>query len=393
MEAWAVAGISRADLFPHVNLNPSYTDTGLLFEIYLPPGLSIPGLNTAKTIYRVHELQYTLPFTMTYELDLWGKLRGQYDSAALNAVAQEEALRTALLTLTSEIATDYFLLRSLDAQVDLLKWTIDLRQKAYDLNSSRYNRGLSTLLDVTNAEVELTNAEADYEDIIRQRTLQENAIATLIGTPASNFRLAHSPLLLTPPCVPVGIPSTVLKQRPDIAEAERMMASQHALIGVAYANFFPTVDLTGILGFSSPDLKDFLSGRSRFWSMGINISQVIFDAGKNVSNLEVVKARYEEAVGAYQQQVLTAFQEVEDSLNNLEMQAKQAESLQKSVAAAHKTTQLSMQRYKEGLINYFEVVDNQRTELDAEQTALNLLGQRYLSTIQLIKAFGGSWNY
>lgn len=390
-EARALAGIERSRIFPQVTLNPAYSTTGTLFKLY---GLSqVPALANfgLKPIIRVHEMQYFLPLNLNYEIDLFGKLQSGYESAFLNAQSKEAAYYTALLTLTSDLAANYFNLRSLDLQIILLENTIEARKKSLEFNSSRYKSGLSNYIDVSSAMLELSNTEAEYEDSLRQRQLFENAIATLIGKPASIFCLPPNPLQEPPPVIPAGIPSEILFQRPDIAEAERTMASQNAQIGVAYASFFPSLSLTGTLGFFSPDFRDFLSWKSRFWSFGANAAQVIFDAGRNCSNLEVTWSRFFQSSGTYQQTVLTAFQEVEDALNNLEQQARQSNYLFEATQAAQKTLSLAENRFKNGLVTYLEVVDSERSELQTQRNFANLLGQRYISTIQLIKALGGSF--
>lgn len=390
-EARAQAGVSKADLYPQFNLNPNATNTVTLFKIY---GLQdFPFLSTTKipSVIRVHEAQYNFPFNLNYEVDLWGKIRGQYESAYFNAEAEAWGYYSSLLSLTSDLANSYFLMRSLDAQIDLLEQNVKDRQTNLALTQSRYSKGLSPLIDVTEAELALTNTESTYLDTVRQRNLQENIIATLIGVPASDFTLEHNPLTDLPPEIPPGVPSTILLKRPDIAQAERHMESEHVLIGSAYASLLPSLSLTASYGYSSPDLKEFLTTKSRYWSYGENIMQTLFDGFRKLENINIAKTRYREALGSYFQTVLTAFQEVEDSLNNLEYQARQIETLQKSVEAAKKTVELSNRRYKQGLINYFEVVTNQRTELETEQTYISLIGLQYQSTVQLIKAIGGEW--
>lgn len=390
-EAKALTCIERSKLFPQATLDPAYSSTGTLFKLY---GLSdFPQIlgSGIKPIIRVHEMQYLLPLNLNYELDLFGKLRGGYEAAFLNAESKEAAYYTALLSLTTDLAANYFNLRSLDLQIELLLETIEARKKGLELTSSRFNKGLINYIDVSSAMLELANTEAEYQDSVRQRELFENAIAALLGMPASLFCLPSNPLRELPPNIPAGIPSEVLFQRPDIAEAERTMASQHAEIGVAYASFLPAISLTGTLGFFSPDLRDFLSWKSRLWLIGANASQTIFDAGKNICNAEVAWSRFLQSTGTYQQTVLTAFQEVEDALNNLEQQAKQSTFLASATSAAAKTLTLAEQRYKNGLVTYLEVVDSERSQLQAERNLANLLGQRYISTIQLIKALGGSF--
>lgn len=390
--ARALANVSRANLFPQVNLNPSYTNTMFLTKFQGPIAQTNPTLgNIEDKLFRIHDITYALPLDLSYQLDLWGTYRGQYDSAVYTAQAEAEAYCVALLTLTTDLASAYYQLRALDAQLDMLQSTITVRKNAYEVNQARWDAGLVNYTDVTRAALEFTNAEAQFDDAQRSRNIQENRIAVLLGVPASLFEIAHDSLKDPPPQVPASMPSTVLLQRPDVALAEREMAAQHALIGVAYAAFFPQISLTGSLGFLSPDLRAFLTSRSRLWALGASAAQTIIDGGRNFANLDAAWASFLETTGNYQNTVLVAFQEVEDSLSNIEWQAKQYDHLQKSVESAKLTTKLSSERYFRGLVNYLDVVDSERAELEVEITAINLLGQRYLSTIQLIKAIGGLW--
>jgi multidrug efflux system outer membrane protein len=278
-----------------------------------------------------------------------------------------------------------------DAQIDLFKANTETRRKNYKITKNRFDKGLITYLDVTQAEVELANVEASYLDAVRLRMLTENQIATLTGEIASDFCIEHRPLESPPPIIPAGIPSQVLLQRPDIAQAERTMASEHALINAAYASFFPSLSLTAAFGFQSPDLKRFLSWISRYWMVGINGSQMIFDGGRDCYLLKEAWARFLEASGAYQEQVLVAFQEVEDALSNIEWQQKQSEQLYLAAQASKKATLLSMNRYLKGVAIYLEVADSERSKLEAEIQWIRVLEQRYVSTVQLIKALGGTW--
>lgn len=393
VEARAIAGVSLSNLYPQINLQPSYSNTGTLFKLYGLSAIPIPQLTNINPILRIHQLQYYLPFTANYELDLWGKLRGQYESACLSYQAEEEAFRTALITLTTDLAANYFNLRSLDAELQFLQETIALRHKDLELIESRYKAGLSNALDVADATLQLADTESIYEDTVRQRGLLENALATMVGTPASLFCLPPNPLHAEPPVIPSGIPSEILFQRPDIAEAERKIASENALIGVAYASYFPSISLTGTLGFFSPDLKHFLTWQGRLWSYGFNAAQMIFDGCRTYSNVQAAWSRFRRASDNYQQEVLTAFEEVENALTNIEQQARQSEKLKTAVDAASTTSRLSLNRYKSGLINYMDVVQSERLELDAKRNFINLLGQRYVSTIAFIKALGGTWSF
>lgn len=389
-QARAIAGVERADQYFQLNLNPSYSNMGTLFQLFLPPGLVIPG-STPKEIFRIHQDQYTVPLNLTYEMDLWGKLAGEYESAVLDAESRAGDFYNSLLTLTADVASSYFQLRSLVLQIGIYEKTIDLLSRSLNLVQTRFDKGLVSYQDVATAQQQLADTEANYYEIKRQRALQENILATLIGTPASAFELDVCSLEDDPPIIPAGVPATILLQRPDIAAAERHAAAQHALIGVAYASFFPSIQLTGTLGYASPDIKALFTWHSRLWALAANAALPVFDAGRNLSNLDLAYAHFREASHQYQQTVLTAFQDVEDALANLKFQAKSYESYQQSVFAAVKRTQLSTKRYTNGLIGYLEVIDSERTQLQAELNAASFLGFRYQSTIQLIKALGGSW--
>lgn len=388
VQARAFAGAQCASLFPQFTLDPSYSNSGSLFQIFLP---SVSGLPAIPPFFRIHQMQYTLPLDLSYQIDLWGKLQSQCDSAYFNSQAQLEAYHVALLTLTTDLASTYFQLRAMDTNIDVLRATLETRRKNLSLNQARYDKGLAANIDVSQAAVLFYNAESDLSDALRQRAVLEDAIAVFVGLPPADFCLEHNPLKEPPPAIPAGLPSDILAQRPDLAQAERTMASQHALIGAAYAAFLPSLELTGNLGYSSPDLRDFLRWKSRLWTIGADISQSIFDGGRNQANLVGAWAGYREAVANYQQQVLTAFKEVEDALNNLEWQANRSHSLEQSVAAAKHTLKLSNNRYKQGLVTYLEVVESERSELETEINAVNILGTRYAATVQLIKALGGSW--
>lgn len=391
-QARALAGVARSDLYPQFSLDPAYGNIGQLFKIYLPNVNPSPFGSGFPTIYRVHILEYTMPVNMQYEIDLWGKICSQYDSAVYNVQSVEDNFQSALLTLTTDLATAYFKLRSFDATLEVLEENLTLLEGSLALTESRFAKGLTGEQDVLAARQEYYDNEAAFFDTKRQRLLQENAIATLMGMSASEFCLPPMPLEEEPPSICAGCPSEVLMQRPDISAAERMMASTHASIGVAYASFFPSVTLTGTLGFSSPDLSQFLSWKSRLWAYGVNASLPILDGGFNLSTLYYAYGQYWEAAHTYEQKVLQAFQEVEDALVNVEMQAKQYHSYELSDEAASKRVKLSINRYKNGLTNYLEVLDSERQAIGARVNRVNVLGFRYLAAIQLVKSVGGSWN-
>lgn len=387
-EARGIAGVAKADLYPQVSLQPSYNDTGRLIELYgIPPGY--PGINQ---FVRVHEMSYALPLNMNYEVDFWQKYRGRYNAADKYAQSEQESYRALQLTLTTDLATHYFNVRTLDTQNQILQNILTMYGEVLKLRQIRYLSGLDSYLSVLSAIQLYEEAASTLEDSLRQRTLFENAIATLVGIPATCFHIEERTLKSQPPSIPTGLPSTLLVRRPDVASAERSMAAAHDLIGVAYSNFFPSLNLTGALGFLSPDLSQFISWAGHLWQWGAQIFQTIFDGGRRSSLLEFNKALFEETVGYYEKTVLTAFQEVEDALNNLEQEAKRSDELFSAFYAAEERAGLYQLRFEAGLSNQLDLLDQNITQLQAENSWINILGLRYQATIQLIKAIGGSWD-
>lgn len=388
-EARALMGIAAADFYPQINLNPLYSDTGELLTNYTnsQQAKALVG----PRVFRAHELYYFMPVNLSYELDLWGKMRDQYDSAKYQWLAQKKDYEVILLSLTTNLAIAYYQLRAIDAEIDLLLGVLKTRQKAYEINKARYEEQIVFYADVTLAAEEVDSALLQYEEAVRQRAVLEDQIAVLIGVPASEFCLEHLPLEGLPPCIPSGIPSEALLRRPDIAEAEYKVRSEHALVKRAYSLFFPSLTLTSVGGFESPVLKYFLQWFSRFWQLGAQSHQLIFDGFKTPYNLELEIARFKEASGEYQQQVLIAFKEVEDSLADLDSYVKQYDLAVSTVLWAEKTYQLYLDRYTLGVIYYIDVANTERDLLNYQIAVNTLQGFRYISTIQLIKALGGGW--
>lgn len=350
------------------------------------------SLGNIPNDFRFLQTQYLVPLNLSYEVDLWGQLNNAYYAALIRAQAASQAYLSVLLSLTADVASTYFQLRSLDAQQEVIQKNIRVRQHAVEINQVRFKAGLIVFLDVSRAEVELARARSDSDHVRRLRGLEENLLATLVGTPAPLFSLAYNPLLTPPPVIPKGLSSELLCRRPDIAEAERNLAAAYREVGVAYANFFPSLSLNASLGFSSPFADQLFSWQSRFWQVGLNIMQTVFDAGHNQANFDYYKALFREAMAHYQQKVLQSFEEVENGLVNLREYAHQAHDLADAVRAAHITLELSQMRYNRGLINYLDVVDAERQLLETEQNSVIVLGNRYSSTVMLIRALGGGWN-
>lgn len=380
LQAKALAGVAGAKIYPQVNLEPSYLNREILWMLFDP-----------VRVIREHRRRNELPIVMNFEVDLWGKLRDAYEAAISNVEAESEAFRALWLMLTTDVAESYFQLKTLDKEIELLAATVESRKKAYELQKSRFRGKIINYIDVSRAELEYANTKAEYFSLLKERDLEENKLAILLGLAASDFKVQPSSLAGLPPEIPLNLPSQVLLQRPDLAAAERTMAANHALIGVAYASFFPSLSLTGALGYSSPELKDFLRWKSRLIMLGGNALQVIFDAGLLRSNLQLAISEFREAYQAYQQLVLEAFQEVEDALAILENLHSEYENVEEAVHAAKNTYRIALIRYEKGVTFYLDVVDSERQTLLAESNLIDLLGQRYAATIQLIRAMGGTW--
>ncbi|CDZ79651.1 Outer membrane protein OprM precursor [Candidatus Rubidus massiliensis] len=388
-EARYMAMATRADLFPLITTDPNYMETRQLVRFSVPP--VIP--NSPKfVVYRNVIKQYTFPITLNYEADLWGRFKYGYEAASLEADAVEAALYGSLLSLTTELAEDYYQLRSYDTQIDILKSTIKTRKEAVDILSQRYDAGLINYLDVTQAKVELRNAEVELINVERNRALVENAIALLIGDSASDFTLSHNPLGTYLPRIPAGIPSEVLERRPDIRQARKLLESQMKEVLVAKTAFLPSIHLTGAFGYSGPFLKKLISPHAHYEMVAAFISQIIFDGGRIASNYRASLARFEEAASSYFQQVLVAFQDVENALSNIEYFDKELEALTLLVEASQESYDISTQRYQSGLTDFLDVVNAERSLLNSRRTKAQIQANQYIGQVELIRAIGGTWN-
>jgi outer membrane protein, multidrug efflux system len=382
-QARALARIARADFFPTLIFNPSAIRTRESGNRAVQPGTAPTAPYTSNT--------FSLPLDLSYQLDVWGKVRRSVEAADADAQGSVAAYETILLTLKSGVAQTYFNLRYLDADLAILKDNTEVLKKSLDLVQVRHRGGIATGLDVAQAETLLDSTQAQFIVEGKQRAELEHALAVLIGKPASEFALAANPLNLVPPAIPAGLPSALLERRPDIAQAERAMAASNARIGVSKSAFFPAIDLTGSAGQSSVTLGTLLSGSSFTWFFGPSISQPIFEGGRLRADLKRALAAYDESVANYRQQVLVAFQEVEDALSDLRILAEQGEAQERAVQAARRAREISAFRYKEGAAVYLEVLDAQRTVLQNEQLASQIRGMQLIASVQLIKALGGGW--
>jgi multidrug efflux system outer membrane protein len=378
-QARALAGVAEAGLFPRVSTTPSAVRQ---HDSQHRPVGGKPG-KTYDTL--------TIPFDASWELDLWGGVRRRIEAATAQGQASAADLQSAALAVQAEVAADYLAVRALDAELALLRSTVEVYRRSLDLMRNRRAGGVATDLDVAQAETALAAAETQIPALALQRIRFQNALAVLTGKNPSLFQLPERPLDIDPPVVPTGIPSELLERRPDVAAAERRMAAANASIGVATAAFYPTLRLSGSAGLQSGTTNNLLELPSRFWAVGPSLSLPIFDGGQLSANLRAVKASYEEAVARYRQTVLAAFGDVETNLAAELLLAEQDEQERVAVQAARKQLEISENRYRAGLVTYLQVAVSQNLALEHERASARLRGQRCAAAVAMVKSLGGTW--
>ncbi len=382
LEARAEAKTTRANLYPFVSAQPSAGGARSSGTRPAQPGSEVVAY-TAET--------FSLPVDASYMLDLWGQIRRSIESA--NAFTQSSVAdyENVLLTAKSDVAEDYVMLHFIDEERIILRDNLDLQQKALELAQVRHTGGVASGLDVSEAQTLLDTTQGDYIGLGVQREQFEHALAVLVGVPPANFSVPEKELDLRPPVVPVGLPSDLLERRPDVAAAERLMASNNAQIGVARSAYFPSIELTGSGGLLSGGVANLFSLPSLVWSAAAGATQPLYAGGRLAAGVEHAQAVYDESVANYRQQVLGAFQEVEDGLSGLRVLEEQAGAYDEAVKSAQETVDISTSRYREGLANYIEVIDAETSLLTNQRVADQILEQRLLTTVQLIQALGGGW--
>jgi NodT family efflux transporter outer membrane factor (OMF) lipoprotein len=380
-EARAAVRAVRAEYFPNVSVAPAVEGVG-------------QSQNKALYANSGHQTysDYQIPFDVAYEPDLWGRVRQSVASSRAQAQASAADVANVALSMHAELALDYFDLRSMDSQEQLLQSTVASYTEALSLTQSRYNGGLASGVDVAQAQTQLETTRAEAVDVGVQRSADEHAIAVLIGKPASDFKIDPLPLTTPPPVIPPGMPSNLLERRPDIASNERLVASENAQIGVARTAYFPNVLISGGGGFDSAAITTLLQGPSGFWSLAGTAAETLFDGGARHAAVEEARANYDQSVDNYRQTVLTAFQEVEDNLSALRILETEATTEQGAVAAAQHSLSLSESRYRGGVANYLEVTTAQSAALADERTAVDILARRMAASVLLVKALGGGWD-
>jgi NodT family efflux transporter outer membrane factor (OMF) lipoprotein len=335
---------------------------------------------------------YLLSGTASWEPDLWGRVRSNVESGQAGAQASAADLESIRLSVHALLAQSYFQLCALDAQRTLLDATAAAYRKSLEMTENRYANGVSSRADVLKAETQLKSTQAQAIDLGVQRSQLENAIAVIIGRPPSLFIMPAIPLSSHTPAIPAGIPSEILERRPDIAAAERRVAAANAQIGVARAAYFPDIILGATGGYGSSSISNWLSWPSRLWSVGLSLSQTLFDAGLRSALTDQARAVYDTTVASYRQAVLIGFQEVEDNLAALRILEEESRVQDEAVRAARRSLELSMNQYKAGMISYLEVVIVQAILLANERTAVDIMGRRMIASVLLIKATGGGWD-
>ena len=396
-QARAASRVTQSQFYPVVTLDPSIqrsrtpgnsrsntsgTQTGTTGST-----VSRSSSSSARTSTNVR-----IPFDVSYEVDVWGRVRRSVEASVAQVRASEDDYQVVLQTLQADVAQNYFTLCSLDTQARILEQNVESYRRQIELTQQQRKAGLIGQTDVLQAQTLLNSTVAQQIDITRQRADTEHALAILLGRPPSEVTVLKQPLDLVPPPVPAGLPADLLRRRPDVTAAEQNLIAANAQIGVATAAFYPTFRLTGSAGFESIDLAHALDWESRVWSIGPSVSFPLFTGGQLQANLEQTRARYEELSATYRGAVLTAFRDVEDSLTDLHLRADAAQAQDQAVQYAREYLRLSEVQYRGGLTNYLQVIDAERTLLNNELSSVQILNQRLISTVLLIKSMGGGWD-
>ena len=378
VEARAMVHFNRASEFPTISTNPGIES--------LRNSANAPYLPSTSTTG-----DFSLPFDLSYELDLWGRVRRTVSASREEAQVSAGDLESVSLSLHAELAFDYFQLRSADAQKKLLDDTVKTYQDALQLTTNRFEGGAAPKSDVAQAKTQLQTTMVQDTDIAVQRAQYEHAIAVLLGKPPAAFSLPMSPLDLTPPDISAGLPSQLLERRPDIAAAERRVAEANDQIGIARAAYFPTVTLGATAGLEGNSIADWFTWPSRFWAVGPSMGETLFDGGRRHATAQSARANYDAAVATYRETTLTAFQQVEDNLAALRVLEQEAQQQHQATASAQESLQIFKNRYVGGADPYLDVLTAQTIALQNERNDVDILRRRMDASVLLIKALGGGW--
>jgi NodT family efflux transporter outer membrane factor (OMF) lipoprotein len=381
-EARAAVRFNRAGLFPTISTSLGARSVRESANQPFRPS----GIDTGSSG------DFLFSLDMSYEVDLWGRVRRMVASARHEAQATAADLETARLSLQAELAIDCFELRAADAQQQLLDQTVKAFEDALRLTTDRFRGGVAPQADVAQAQTQLDTTRVQATDIAVQRAQFEHAIAVLIGKPPASFSLPARPLGHRPPGIPVGLPSQLLERRPDIAAAERRVAEANEQIGIARAAYYPTVMLNASVGFEGSTFGNFLNAPSLLWAVGTSITQTIFDGGRRRATSEATLSAYDATVAGYRQVTLNAFQQVEDNLAALRVLEQEAQQQRGAVQSAELSLQLSTIRYRGGVDNYLQVITAQTVALQNQRNEIDILRRRIGASVLLVKALGGGWS-
>lgn len=381
--ARAAVRVARAGLFPTVSVAPSVITTRTPSQV---TG-TVQGGTAAKP-----RGFYSLPIEASYTADLWGSIRRTVAASTANAQVSAADLENAKLTYQSELASDYFQLHGLDGDAELLDSAVKSYAEFLQLTRNRYAGGVASLGDVAQAETQLETTRAQLVDIGVQRAQFEHAIAILIGKSPAELSIPAATLKTPPPVIPLSLPSALLERRPDIAASERQVAAANEQIGIAKAAFYPTLSISASAGLESADFLKWFTWPSRFWSVGPQLAETLFDAGRRHAQVAQIEASYDATVSNYRQTVLTAFQQVEDNLSALRVLAEEAQVQERAVRASRQSLTISTDQYKGGIVSYLQVITAQTAALQDERSAIDILTRRMTASVLLIEALGGGWN-
>jgi multidrug efflux system outer membrane protein len=385
VQAQAQLGVVRAGQLPTVNAQAGISNSRTSAE-------TSQGLAFGHRSIEGNNYQAGIGFS--WELDLWGRVRRIVEASDAQALAAQDDRDAVLLMLSSQVATAYWQLRGLDAELAILRNALATRRESQELIEARFNAGLSNELDVSRTRIERANAEADLHDAQRQRNTLEHGLSVLVGASPSEPLIAASQdaALPQPPGIPVGLPASLLGQRPDLAASVETLRSFNAQVGVAQGAFYPALSLTGNYGYASENLRNLAQGSARQFSIGpLALSLPIFDAGRNKANLKLARARYDEAVANHEGRLLTALREVEDALSDVQQRQRQGEVQAQAQQAASRALLVAQARFDRGVSTYLDVTDAQRSTLAADRAAAQIRTQRLLAAVSVARALGGGW--
>lgn len=383
-QARAFARVTQSGLYPELDAQPSIARTRV--------SGNRPNLPATTPHSPLSQNVFSIPFTLNYEVDLFGGVRNNVASAQASLQASAADLENVRLLVTSELAADYFQLRSLDSEIAVVEKVIAFDQQGLDLVNRRHAGGTASGLDVAQQQTVIDSAVTQLDLLHQQRDQYQHAIATLQGIPASMFTAPARPLQTAIPNVPLALPADLLQRRPDIATAERRVAAANAQIGVARSAFFPNIVLGAQAGLQSTGIATLFTSPSALWSVGLSALEPVFAGGRVRARYQQSRAVYDESVANYRETVLVSFQQVEDALSALNALSAAAQSQQRAVASTTRSLQLASDRYNGGLVTYLDVITAQEQLLANERLATQLLGQRAVTTVYLVKALGGSWD-